>query len=811
MAKGQTADYFFCRNTKCSFHAMFLLKDKPKEMVQGAACPVCKEGKLEVVELETTAPVVPATGEVPTGIVLPVPPYGGFTLTFGDSDETQTWEQVTGHPEPRHQNARYVAELQRDLMRLGFYSHGREAASDKAGEFTLSVMSGVLDLKRHLSEVYGFGVSEDMEAVKKGADAGAGPIYYRAMKNPALVFTRAQKWSAGVSGVRKSLDEWAKLWEASKKGEKAQSVEEVDQLEAERVQLTADVTALKARRKKAKDTADTITTATLPALRRKVQALKTGVATAADPEAVKKEIADMEQKIKELEKEIGTINGDLGKQKQQIDQMEQKLGALPGKIKVARERVKKRDDAYASMMALAGQVTEEADESTLLMQQLGHRPASHFNVKLGPSPGNYQGDRALAIAAMKKLLKEDTDAKKAGAAVGLPLRAGQIEKGWAEAKVGAPGDWTTFKAKLEKLKSSLAAYEKEASDPATEGTKLYDGYRQELREFGKVDAATARMIRQMVWTGELGGRAVFWLPMDDEIEPLDAKGPDETIRALVDDLKVVTTVGGKKVTRDRNNSPIDLLHFIFVHESGAKHTMKFGGREYVTIGIDWQNGPSEDKSMFKEHLTNPARWSASRGWGFTQKTYFDAPVKARDKNGKMREYEMHAGIPYVAKGDLERPNPEPIASAKWNLAAGVGLYLQNFNYSPSHRDCTYKQPYQCSKCVKNFQVTPLGTFDAKGKFTPTRKDSSILFDDGKTEYERVKHPTMGTIALRMTNAEKMKDLVAKGEYTAGGGDGTDFPCSWITAVIRYAGSGNQAYWYGLEAMWTMQGKPVPAQ
>ena len=184
-------------------------------------------------------------------------------------------------------------------------------------------------------------------------------------------------------------------------------------------------------------------------------------------------------------------------------------------------------------------------------------------------------------------------------------------------------------------------------------------------------------------------------------------------------------------------------------------------------------------------------------------------MKAKDKNGKIREYEMHAGIPYVAKGDMVRPNPEPIFSAKSNMGAGVGLYLQNFNFSKAHRDCTFKQPYNCSTCVKNFKLTPQGTVSDKGKFTPKRQDSSILFDEAKTEFAPVKDPKLGTIAYKMINAERMKELVAKGEYTASGGDGTDFPCSWITAVIRYAGSGNQAYWYGLEAMWTMAGKPAP--
>ena len=812
MATAPKADYFFCRNTKCSFHAMFLLKDKPADMVQGSTCPVCKEGKLEIVELETTAPVAPSAKDaIPTGIVLPVPPYGGFTLTFGDSDESQTWEQVTGHPEPMHQNARYVAELQRDLMRLGFYSHGREAAADKAGEFTLSVLSGVLDLKRHLSDHYGFMTSEDMATVKKAAEAaGDGPIYYRNMKNPSIAFNRAQLWSAGLTTARKSLEDWAKLWEASMSSGKAGSESDLDSLEAQRLQLTTDLAALKAKRKAAKSAADTATTVTLPSIKKKIQSLKVGLSTAADPEAAKQEIAGLEEKIKEIEKQISEINAEIIKEKQQIDQIEQKLSALPGKIKVARDRIKKRDDAYTALLELIGHLEVETSDATQLIMQLAHRPTSHYNVKLTGGPqNNYQGDRANAIASTKKLLKEDADLKKAGAAVALPLRAAALQASWAEKNVPPPEDWKAFRDNLDMIKTTLEVYQKEASDPATEGTKLFDSYRMELREFGKVDPATARIIRQMVWTGELAGRGVFWLPMDEEIEPLDSKGVDETIRVLVDDLKTPTTVNGKTVIRDRNNSPIEILHFIFVHESGAKHTMKFGGREYVTIGIDWQNGKGGDKSIFKEQLTDPTRWSASRGWGLTQKTFFDAPVKMKDKNGKMRDYEMHAGIPYTAKGDTVRPNPEPIASAKWNMGAGVGLYLQNFNFSQAHRDCTFNQPYNCSKCVKNFTLTPQGTKDTKGKFTPKRQDSSILFDDAKTDFAPVKSPKLGAIGYRMINAERMKALIAKGEYTATGGDGTDFPCSWITAVIRYAGSGNQAYWYGLEAMWTMAGKPAP--
>ena len=68
--------------------------------------------------------------------------------------------------------------------------------------------------------------------------------------------------------------------------------------------------------------------------------------------------------------------------------------------------------------------------------------------------------------------------------------------------------------------------------------------------------------------------------------------------------------------------------------------------------------------MFKEQMTDPRRWSASRGWGFTQKTYFDKEQTMLDKSGDTRKYEMYAGLPYSPKGTLTRPNPLSIASAK---------------------------------------------------------------------------------------------------------------------------------------------------
>jgi hypothetical protein len=571
-------------------------------------------------------------------------------------------------------------------------------------------------------------------------------------------------------------------------------------------------------------------------MKRDLAALKTASASpnlsAADANELKQQIADLERRIRDVETEVNSINTDLGKEKTQIDDLDRKLQAMPGRIKAISDFIKARDDGFGKMKGLCEKIPPEARERTTLIQQLINRPPEQFKFKLGPSPINFAGERRATIDALNGFFKEDPDPKKAGLIVSLESRLQELEQQWASATpvIPKPSEWNDLKTSVVGVRTSLKEFQAKVSDPATEGTALFDGYRQELREFAKVDPATARHIRTMVWTGVFGDRGVFLLPMDDEIDKGDKV--EAMIGPVVDDLKVTTTVlGGTKVIRNQNNSPVEILRFIFVHESGGSHVMNFGGREYVTIGIDWEQ--KGDRSVFTEHLTSPKRWSASRGWGLTQKTYFDEAEKIQDANGSVRDYQMQSGIPYVGKGDKVRPNPITIGTAKGNLSTGIRLFLSNFDTGTiRHRDCTFKQQFKCSECVKNFSLVPQGKFDEKTKkFVPKRQVSAIMFDDVETDFERIRQggkPDGRAISYRLKNEGKqegkLRKLLEGGNYTIAGFDPkvnpdaplpeehlSEFPCSWITAVIRYCGSGDQAYWYGMESMWTMAGKPAPPQ
>jgi hypothetical protein len=194
----------------------------------------------------------------------------------------------------------------------------------------------------------------------------------------------------------------------------------------------------------------------------------------------------------------------------------------------------------------------------------------------------------------------------------------------------------------------------------------------------------------------------------------------------------------------------------------------------------------------------------------------------------VRLYAFHSGIPYVDSGSA-RPLPKFIASPKENLKTGVRLYLEGFDDGTQREnDCTCKTPYDCTSCSRNFAPVPEGDFrpSAKDKtktiFVPKRKVSAIMFDDKKTDFERHRVEKMGLVSYSVKTFEKIEMLVKKGEHELLGTDATaplaeqikdesriEFPCSWVTAVLRYAGSGDQAYWYALEALWTVAGKAPP--
>ena len=700
----QEFDYFFCRNPNCTYHAMFLLKDKPAELKQGAKCPVCGIEKIEFVKLDTAAAIKTTPAQpVTTGIALPVDPYGGFVLTFGDSDNDGRWEQSTNHPEPQHQGARYVSELQRDLMRLGYYSHGREAAQDKVGEFTLAVVAAVLDLKRHLADVYKLTVVDDIAATKVSGDA---PIYYRQLVNPGPAFQTWQSWQQGVNQSLTSVGEFAKRWDASQKF--------------------------------------------------------------VDP---------------------------------------------PTKAQAA--ELKKRDDGYDKLKELVDAKLADVNLRNGQIDNLINRPPTHFDVPLS-GQDTYAGERRGARQGVSDLIATSAKAGQGGPLTRLEAKVEELAVAWSgQTPPITPPGWDAYRKKLGELRLALTKF-RDSLDDAGTGPKIFNNYREELREYGKVDHGTALAIRQMVWTGVLKNRGVFLLPMDDEIQQPEGA----FLGDCVTDADMSVTVGGARVKRTPDNTPIKILEFLFVHESGASHTMGFAGRRYVTLGIDWDNGPKRNKVSFEEAHTRPEQWSASRGWGITQKTYFNTPVPDKDVNGSRRTYEMHGGVPFAPPGDTVRPNPTSIASKKDNTTAGVKVLIGNFDSSKLHRDCSFKTKYACDACTKNLKVTPVGTFDkTTGKFTANKVGPNTVFDVAATEFEPVVVPNQGISDYRMTDPARARALVKDGTYTIPGYDASvadptpdqlvEWPCSWFFAVLHYAGSGEQAYAYALEAMWGVAGFPPP--
>jgi hypothetical protein len=317
---------------------------------------------------------------------------------------------------------------------------------------------------------------------------------------------------------------------------------------------------------------------------------------------------------------------------------------------------------------------------------------------------------------------------------------------------------------------------------------------------------------------------VFFNPMDSEIETFDVSDIRTVIGDLVNELG--KRVGG--VVRTRTNVPIDLLEFIFGHESGKNHTMKWGGRRFVILGIDWAN--KGDKSNFGERETSAKQLSFSRGWGITGLTKFEAAETLPDENGANRAYNFHSGIPYVAAGPSQS-TPKFIKSAKENLKNGIALFLDNFNSATQRmQDCTFKTPYDCKECAKAFPPTPLGDVKpdpkdpTKSIFVLKRKVSAVMFDDASTGFVRHFIGKGSLVSYAMRSAEELADLLTRGEHKLPGIDTTqpvllqlvasdllEFPCSWITAVLRYAGAGDQAYWYALQALWEVAGKPAPAR
>jgi hypothetical protein len=315
-----------------------------------------------------------------------------------------------------------------------------------------------------------------------------------------------------------------------------------------------------------------------------------------------------------------------------------------------------------------------------------------------------------------------------------------------------------------------------------------------------VDAATARYIRRMVTDGRIGEQPVFRTPMDAEVEKFSI------------DSELADLVSETAKQNGRTDAPTPLLRYIFKHESGGAHASSFGGREFVKLGIDWNN--PGDRSVFNERETSGRQPSFSRGWGMTQLTFFNVPVpllpasspEGAEADGKA-VFLMRAGIPQARDG-VTSAVPLVIASGRENARSGVALYLDKFRASQEKRECTFRIRHDCASCLRNLQTGPR-KLDGGGK--PLTKGGMKFFDETQGDFDRVS--VRGRlVSHRFRSLERLRQLVQSGDHQLAKSvaelselDTLEFPCSWLTAVTLYAGAGEIAWYYALDAVSSFQG------
>ncbi|MGE5783727.1 MAG: hypothetical protein ACM3ZE_04020, partial [Myxococcales bacterium] len=661
--KEENIVYRFCENVNCNYHASSLEGER-NELEAGKPCPKCAKGKIQELKLTqaTGAPVGPATAWA-----LPAPPYGGFVLQLGDGDTSGTWGGATSS-EARHQGGHYVAELQRDLLRLAFYGPAR--GGETVGQFSKLLMAGVLDFKRHLVNEYGVGASTDFEAVRDNAQTGAKPeIYFppQGLASPTEVYGSVTSWvkalgsPSGAAGtLLKSVDSWTRLWEQTK----APVQREIEQ----NMSTTAAVIALSDYTRKrflsgvgeaqshrstlgaalgAQANArsnSTLSSATvhkiqtdaehllgllnglgadmpnaLASVRRTDGGLPVPSPTVPDPQSGPyalsvpalasndvnerydwaRAVHDRSDPILTAQKSVARfIDGKVREPKQE--------GSFQKRFERLEKDLKTRDEQGMLIEGLLAKMVEDVASATSAAAALNVKPPS------GKPRGDLSYSRKNALDHSAFWLKSAVPPKpavKPGPLDELSAKLAAKELTWTGSPIPLPDNWTDLKDITAKLRAGLYAFRSEIEK--SQATTIMDGYLAMLRDFGRVDAATARYIRTMVTDGKFEDRFIFRTPMGDELLPF----------AFPADLPPIVMSEAAKSAL--SGAPERLMRSVFLHETGGSHAQSFGGKggvSFVKLGIDW-NTPG-DRSHFVDEKTSGRNLSFSRGWGISQSTLF---------------------------------------------------------------------------------------------------------------------------------------------------------------------------------------------
>jgi hypothetical protein len=857
--------YAFCRNVHCSLHALFLASDPNAnaDLKVGELCPICGAEQIASVVINAIATLLRASGNsTPTGTVLTALPYGGMVLQRGDDDATGTWGGVKVS-DPRHSGAQYVAELQMDLVKLAYYGPAR--SGETVGKFGLQLMASVLNVKQHMVKYLGTPANPNFDEVQaaaknrsEGPAASATPdpadrlaIYYPKddVPSPADALGDINAWSKHLGETSSrvpllaSVQSWIVQWDKLQ----AKGMPAPDELDKLREQ-TRDDSSLRetlSGKKAAK-------TAAANAYSTKVSTLeypyKSGTLTEAAVAEAESTLDNLVTTLNavgdplpELLARLRTLDARLPNPAKLPDPGNQQVTLVPEapsdqsldaryrRLKDANQKQSSvraaQDTALSFAKGKLGTFTKRIDDvgklwgdcdakgalilssvQTLKEQsRVGASNAELLNQQLSTGKPSTSYQLATARSRTQHWVKTTIETSSAGSLEQLETVINETESRWGTQSVSCPGpDWSNVKNALGDIRVNLANYHAEIEKTSAETWET--AYLSLLRDFGRVDLATARYIRSMATQGTVHETIkVFRVPQDAEVIRMQ--------NSVLSELPRIMDTALPRIKRAAKDGPLPIVRFIYRHESGAAHTFKYGGHDIVKVGVDWKD-PDTANAFFSEKNTPAKQLSMSRGWGATQFTTGEAIPESRfpDVNGNLKDYTFHAGIPFSSPGDTEAPMPAFVASVEGNVLAGTTRFLQGFPPS-GKRECCFQpgtaptsgHSYKCCQCA--MKLNP-GVAHAAGGGVKAFDDSGdfVRLPGGKNLY-------------RLRSLERLRELLTHDANTTDGffqlpdGRGSDeateadlneFPCSWLACIIRFAGVSPRGFNYMLEGIETLR-------
>jgi hypothetical protein len=714
----------YCRDPSCSWHHITMRTASGKSApTPSTRCPNGHE--VDVLPIFDGVPLPEAANSasgVHEVVVLPARPYGGFVLQLNDDDASRAWEGGAATPisappvsHAMHAGARYVAELQRDLIKLGYLSAFRwqTPKSNKhpwllfqPGKFTWPVAAAVLALKADLTDKspQGYGVPFAGALGKKGTkgvsptdpDASAPwPIYYdRLLDNPVFLARRLNKWDEAF----RRIPELEKSWKTGRTVILYPSPKVVAVTVAAKPPMVMSRTVSNVDEE-------------LAAVRELESELnaKGAELDAAGRASAAKEMAKLVQRRKELEGDGPDVRQVIAACKTvhaMVDALRADLAFI--------DRMVRRIELPAPRSSIDWKLdTDRADakkkhEKAVSDAQAAVRARFSDGTKPGPASLRMLAKEMHATIAASPVTRNALAKRNAGDAVNTLAT-----------------DVDVVTARVEVLAEKLALLDFE---------KAFELYRLDLREFARLDPATAMCIKKMIAERALNGRPAFVAPETNEQRAWVFEGVEIGMkpvtgdfefckRAMTDALRTLPNVTEKDIAA----VPYAIAHAMLKNESGwTQFQGDFeGSLRYVTMGIDWLNdsvpeGHGLKAFVFDEFTTRPPNWIMNRGWGLSQNSPGDESDPARSvgyffrarDGSEIKEmtsekiaYKWVRGLP--APPDVEKAWPGTVASPKASLAFALDLYRRNFASTVHKRGCSFPSvdapTFDCASCLARFK------------------------------------------------------------------------------------------------------------